>query len=93
MNQTDQTTVDFVELTADIVSAYVAKNSVQGADLPTLIAEVHAALQGLAAPKHAEPEKQQPAVPVRKSITPDFLISLEDGKPYKPSGVTWQSRV
>jgi predicted transcriptional regulator len=79
----NQPTVDFVELTADIVSAYVAKNSVQGADLPTLIAEVHAALQGLDAPKQAEAEKQQPAVSIRKSITPDFLISLEDGKSYK----------
>jgi predicted transcriptional regulator len=48
-----------------------------------VIASVHAALHGLASPKQAEPEKPEPAVPVRKSITPDFLISLEDGKKYK----------
>ena len=76
---------NLAELTADIVSAYVAKNSVRPEDLTTLINTVHAALGGVnsgaAAP--AEAEKRQPAVPVKKSITPDFLISLFDGKKYK----------
>lgn len=83
MDQADQKRVDFVELTADIVSSYVTHNSVQSADLAGLIASVHAALQGLGAAKQPEAERPQPAVPIRKSVTPDFLISLEDGKPYK----------
>src|SRR5215217_3486342 len=82
MDQPEQL-LDFAGITADIVSSYVANNSVHRADLPALIASVHAALQGLVAPKPAESEKPQPAVPIRKSVTPDFLISLEDGKPYK----------
>lgn len=44
---------------------------------------MHAALQGLAAPKQAEPEKPEPRISIKKSITSDFLISLEDGKQYK----------
>jgi predicted transcriptional regulator len=83
MDQADQKRVDFVELTADIVSSYVTHNSVQSADLAGLIASVHAALQGLGTTKQPEAERPQPAVPIRKSVTPDFLISLEDGKPYK----------
>ena len=74
---------DFTFLTADVVSAYVAKNSVRPADLPDLIASVHGALQGLTVQPQAEPEKREPAVSVKKSMTPDFLISLEDGKRYK----------
>ena len=73
-----------VETMAEIVSAYVANNSVRADELPELIASVHAALTGLA--KTAEPaadiEKPTPAQ-VRKSITPDALISFIDGKPYK----------
>jgi predicted transcriptional regulator len=83
MNRPEQQSVDFTELTAHVVSSYVAHNSVQSADLPGVIASVHAALQGLVATKAPEPEKPQPAVSIRKSVTPDFLISLEDGKPYK----------
>jgi predicted transcriptional regulator len=82
MDQTEQQ-LDFAGITADIVSSYVANNSVHRADLPNVIAAVHATLQGLASQKQAEPEKPQPAVSIRKSVTPDFLISLEDGKKYK----------
>jgi predicted transcriptional regulator len=74
---------DLATLTAEIVSAYVAKNAVRPADLPDLIASVHRALQGLSAPPQAGPEKREPPVSVKKSITPDFLISLEDGRRYK----------
>jgi predicted transcriptional regulator len=74
---------DYTTHTADVISAYVSHNSVRAADLPDLIASVHRALQGLSAPPQAEPEKRQPPVSIRKSITPDFLISLEDGKRYK----------
>lgn len=83
MSQPAQSTPDFTEITADIVSSYVTNNAVHSADLPALIASVHAALQGLTAPKRAEPEKPQPPISIRKSVTPDFIISLEDGKQYK----------
>jgi predicted transcriptional regulator len=76
-------TPDFTSLTAEVVSAYVAKNSLRPADIPDLIASVHRALQGLSSPPQAEPEKREPAVSIRKSITPDFLISMEDGRRYK----------
>jgi predicted transcriptional regulator len=82
MDQPEQP-LDFASITADIVSSYVANNSVHRGDLPTVIASVHAALLGLTTPKHEESDKPQPAVSIRKSITPDFLISLEDGKKYK----------
>ena len=74
---------DHTTITADVVAAYVSHNSVRTADLPDLIASVHGALQSLKAPEQAEPEKREPPVSIKKSITPDFLISLEDGKRYK----------
>jgi predicted transcriptional regulator len=84
MDQSEQQKLDLTSITADIVSSYVANNAVHRADLPTVIASVHAALQDLVTPKQTEPEKQlQPAVSIRKSVTPDYLISLEDGRKYK----------
>ena len=74
---------DYTTLSADIVSAYVSKNSVRPSDLPDLIASVHSALQALNVPQQAAPEKREPPVSIKKSITPDHLISLEDGKRYK----------
>ena len=75
---------ELLEMTADIVSAYVSNNTVSADTVPTLIAPIHAALSGVSeAPVEAEPEPQEPAVPVRKSITPDFLICLEDGRKFK----------
>ncbi len=71
-----------IELSANIVSAYVSKNSVPLAELPALIAAIHASLTRLGAPVEAAP-KPEPRVSIRKSITPDALISLEDGRPYK----------
>jgi predicted transcriptional regulator len=79
----EPTNPDDMTLTAEVVSAFVSHNSVRAADLPDLIASVHAALQSLKAPQQAEPEKREPPVSIKKSITPDFLISLEDGKRYK----------
>jgi predicted transcriptional regulator len=76
-------TPDLTAVTAEVVSAYVAKNALRPTDIPDLIASVHRALQGLSAPPQAEPEKREPPVSIRKSITPDFLISLEDGRRYK----------
>lgn len=75
-----------VELTAYVISAYVSNNQLAVADLTGLIAEVHGALgravSGAAAPEPA-PEPQKPAVPIKKSVGPDFIICLEDGKKFK----------
>ncbi|GJE01736.1 MucR family transcriptional regulator [Methylobacterium isbiliense] len=74
----------FVSLASDIVSAYVAKNAVPVGSLPELLSSVHGALRSLGrdgAP--AAPEKPVPPVAIRKSVTPDYLISLEDGRQYK----------
>ena len=82
-NQVSQ--LDRVELAADLVSAYVSNNSLPSAELPALITQVHAALTGLSAPqlpKEEEIEKPS-ATQIKKSITPDALISFIDGKPYK----------
>lgn len=83
MDQPEQSSIDFAELTASIVAAYVSKHSVPVAELSGVIATVHSALRGLNAPASPQPENLQPAVPIRKSVTPDFIISLEDGKSYK----------
>jgi predicted transcriptional regulator len=72
-----------MKLAADIVSAFVSNNSVSAADLPALITNVHAALQKVGNPAQVDEPKPIPAVSMKKSITPDFLISLEDGRPYK----------
>ena len=80
----NETPPNYIELAADIVSAFVSNNSVSVADLPSLIANVHAALQNTSRPAATQEEaKPTPPVSARKSITPDYLISLEDGKHYK----------
>jgi predicted transcriptional regulator len=77
-------TAEAVELTADIVSAYVSNNSVGAADLPQLIRQVHDALTRASGGAQEEPAAPlTPAVPVKKSVTPDYIISLEDGRKYK----------
>ncbi len=75
---------DLVEMTAEIVSAYVSANSIAAQDVPALIRTVYAALNDVAghAPAPAQAE-QEPAVPVKKSVTPDYLVCLEDGKKFK----------
>jgi predicted transcriptional regulator len=78
------TSPKYIELAADIVSAFVSNNSVPATELSTLIGSVHSALLNVGNPAPAQPtEKPTPAVPVKKSITPEALISLIDGKPYK----------
>ena len=75
---------EIVDLTASIVAAYVSNNPVGSNVLPELITSVHRALGGLfAPPQPAAPERPVPAIPIKKSITPDYLISLEDGRQYK----------
>lgn len=79
----DHETVNVVGLAADIVSAYVSNNSVQPGELPGLIAQVHTSLQRLTGAVAAPAEPARPAVPVKKSVTPDYLICLDDGKRFK----------
>jgi predicted transcriptional regulator len=75
---------DLIELSAEIVCAYVSHNALSPTDLPKLIAEVHVALNGLHSAEMPEPvEELKPAVPVRKSVAPDYIICLEDGKKFK----------
>ncbi len=70
-------------LTAQIVSAHVANNSVAQTDLPTLITQVFGALSGLGKVPEPAAARPEPAVPIRKSVTPDYLVCLEDGKKLK----------
>lgn len=74
----------FIELTANIVSAYVSNNSVPSADIPNLISQVHSALKRVSDGHVAGPaEPLRPAVPVKRSITPEYIVCLEDGKKFK----------
>ncbi len=77
--------IELVELTADLVSAYVSNNPVPVSDLPALVAQVHQSLKSLTGAVEEAPqqEKLAPAVPVRKSVTPDHIVCLEDGKKFK----------
>lgn len=78
------TSTPFIELTADIVSAYVSNNTVAASDIPDLINQVHLALvrvSGGAVEIQAEPVK--PAVSVKRSVTPEYIVCLEDGKKFK----------
>lgn len=75
---------NLIELTAEVVSAYVSNNTIQSSDLPALISDVHAALhQTLGGPAEPEPEPQKPAVSIKKSVTADYIVCLEDGKKFK----------
>jgi len=75
---------DLIDLAAEIVSAYVSNNSVPSADLPTLIAEVHRALSSTQQGTHKpEPEPLKPAVNPKKSVFPDYIVCLENGKKFK----------
>jgi len=75
---------ELIELAADIVSAYVSNNSVPAADLPSLINDVYMALTRVGSVTvEAVVEPPKPAISVKKSINPDFIICLEDGKKFK----------
>jgi len=76
-------TNQLVELTADLVAAYVSNNPVPPAELPGLIAQIHASISSLSAPTVAAEEPLKPHMPIKKTITPEYLISLEDGKQYR----------
>ncbi|HLI66946.1 MAG TPA: MucR family transcriptional regulator [Caulobacteraceae bacterium] len=75
---------EIIEMTADIVSAYVGNNAVSAADLPSIIQSVHRALASVSSGGEAvEAAPKEPAVPVKRSITPDHLVCLEDGRKFK----------
>ncbi len=80
--QDQQADANILELTAEIVSAHVSNNSVPLAELPGLIQEVYKTLSAVGRGA-LSPEKPQPAVPVKKSVFPDYIICLEDGKKLK----------
>lgn len=84
MTEQDDIAENLITLTADIVSAHVSNNTVAVTDLPQLIQGIHAALAGLGDTAPApEAPKQEPAVSIRASIKPDFIVCLEDGKKLK----------
>jgi predicted transcriptional regulator len=75
---------DLVDMAAEIVSAYVSANQVTSQELPGLIRTVHTALRDVVSSPNAAPELvQEPAIAIKKSVTPDFIICLEDGKKFK----------
>lgn len=83
MNDTT-TSGNYIELTASIVSAYVSNNSVAAADIPALISQVYVALSRVSGkPGDTPAEPLKPAVSVKKSITPEHIVCLEDGKKFK----------
>jgi len=76
--------VEIMDLTAEIVASYVENNTLSTADVPALIQAVHRALTSIAAGVEAvEAPPKEPAVPIRRSITPDYLVCLEDGRKFK----------
>ena len=70
-------------LTTQIVAAYVANNTVPVNDLPALIRQVHTALANVGGAAEVAPERPQPAVPIKRSVMPDYIVCLEDGKKLK----------
>ncbi len=75
---------EVIEMTADIVSAFVSNNSVPATELPALIQSVHRALSGVSGSTEVvESAPREPAVPLKKSVNPDFIVCLEDGRKFK----------
>ncbi len=75
--------IELLALTTDIVASHVANNTVAVADLPELIEKVFATLAAVGGAAAAPAERPQPAVPIKKSITPEHIVCLEDGKKLK----------
>ena len=76
-------TSELLALTTNIVASHVSNNSVTSADLPQLIQQVYSALSSAGGGANASAPRPQPAVPIKKSVTPDFIVCLEDGKKLK----------
>ncbi|MEP3628861.1 MAG: MucR family transcriptional regulator [Hyphomicrobiales bacterium] len=81
------TSQHLAEITAEVVSAYVANNTLPASELPALVTDIHATLSGLVRKKssggEADKEKQKPAVPIKKSLKPEILTCLECGLEFK----------
>jgi|SRR5579872_5925014 predicted transcriptional regulator len=77
--------VSYIQLTAHIVSAYLSNNTVPSGEIPALISQIYAALTRISNSGHIAPptEPLKPAVPIKRSITPDYIVCLEDGKKFK----------
>src|SRR5215475_13158121 len=82
MRDEDRSEDDILKLVTEIVTAYVSRNPVAAEDLPTVIRSVHATLGGIHGAE-ASMLARAPAVPVKKSVTPDYIVCLEDGKKLK----------
>ncbi|MGB5093901.1 MAG: MucR family transcriptional regulator [Parvibaculum sp.] len=82
-NKIDDTNVEVLGLATEIVSAYVSNNAMAAADVPAMIKSVYATLAGLEKGEDTTHTELTPAVPVKKSITPEYIICLEDGKKLK----------
>jgi predicted transcriptional regulator len=83
-DNTPKNNENLIELTADVVAAYVSNNSVPASELPALIADIHGALGRLGGATEMAPvEKQKPAVNPKKSVFDDYIVCLEDGKKFK----------
>jgi predicted transcriptional regulator len=82
---TDAVGKNFIDLTADIVSAYLRNNPIPASEIPALISQIHAALLRVSTGRSevAPLEPAKPAISVKKSMTPDYLVCLEDGKRFK----------
>ncbi len=76
-------TSDLLRMTADVVAAYVRNNPLASNDLPEVISLVHASLTDIGRDDGAAAVPLQPAVPIRRSVTPDYIVCLEDGKKLK----------
>jgi predicted transcriptional regulator len=84
MADTPQTDMTLVEVTVEIVAAYVSHNAISSSDLGKLIADVYLAVNGTTDPAQPTPQPAQvPAISIRKSVTPDYIVCLEDGKKFK----------
>src|SRR6218665_243474 len=80
----DQTShADLLGLTTEIVSSHVSNNTVAQSDISSLIEQVYRTLSGLGGPTPISADRPQPAVPIKKSVTPEYIVCLEDGKKLK----------
>lgn len=80
----DLQVAELLRMTAEIVSAYVGKNSLPTQQIPEVINTVYTSLTGLqGTPRETQAEPQRPAVPIKKSVTPEYIVCLEDGKKLK----------
>ena len=80
----DERNEELVRLTSDVVAAYISNNAGPVSSLPSLISDIHASLSKLgSAPSEPFEEPKKPAVPIKKSVTDDYIVCLEDGKEFK----------